>query len=83
MEDAEVADLSPDAIVVSWCGVHPDKYRPEVVVQNPALATVPAVANGHVFCIPEAYLGRPGPRLVDGYRALKALVEQVRGGNPA
>jgi iron complex transport system substrate-binding protein len=79
LKDEEVAALRPDAIVVAWCGVHPDKYRPEVVYRNPVFGEVPAVRNGRVFCVPEAYLGRPGPRLVDGAKALRGIVTEVRG----
>ncbi len=80
LEDDEVADLDPDAIVVSWCGVDPAKYRPEVVRRNPAFQDVAAVRNDRVFCVPEAYLGRPGPRLVEGVRALRRVVAAVRSG---
>ncbi|TVR60877.1 MAG: cobalamin-binding protein [Gemmatimonadales bacterium] len=78
LEDGEVAELAPDAIVVAWCGVHPSKYRPEVVYRNEAFRNVPAVRNGRVICIPEAYLGRPGPRLVEGLKALREVVATVR-----
>jgi len=78
LEDREVAELAPDAIVVAWCGVHPSKYRPEVVSRNEAFREVPAIRNGRVMCIPEAYLGRPGPRLVEGLKALREVVAQVR-----
>ena len=72
--------MAPDAIVISWCGVDPEKYRPDVVFRNPAWQEVPALKNGQVHCIPEAYLGRPGPRLVEGARALRGVVESVHGG---
>ena len=74
LEDEEVRALAPDAFVLSWCGVRPEKYRPDVVYRNPAWAELPAVRDGRVFCVPEAYLGRPGPRLVDGVRALREVV---------
>ncbi len=77
--DDELAALAPDAIVISWCGVDPAKYRPEVVLSNPALAETPAVRNRQVVSVPEAFLGRPGPRLVEGVRALRALVAAIRG----
>lgn len=77
MTDEEVARQAPDAIVLSWCGVEPAKYRPEVVKANPVFRAVPAVVQGQVHCIPEAYLGRPGPRLVEGVRALRAIVGSV------
>jgi iron complex transport system substrate-binding protein len=78
VSDEEMAERAPDAIVVSWCGVDPTKYRTEVVLDNPRLADTPAVRHGHVFTIPEAFMGRPGPRLVDGYLALRRIVETLR-----
>jgi len=72
--DEEVRALAPDAFVISWCGVHPDKYRPDVVYGNEAWADLPALREGRVFCVPEAFLGRPGPRLVEGVRALREVV---------
>lgn len=79
ISDEELAALEPDVIVVAWCGVQPEKYRPEVVRANPALQRTPAVANGRVVCVPEAYLGRPGPRLVQGVQALRSIVQEAVG----
>ncbi len=78
MTDAEVAAFAPDAVVLSWCGVHPDKYRPDVVYRNEAFSQVPALRNRQVHCIPEALLGRPGPRLLEGLEALRGVVEAAR-----
>lgn len=78
LEDEEVVELAPDAMVVSWCGVDPAKYRPEVVRNNPAFADIPAVRNGRVVCIPEAWMGRPGPRLLEGLGALRTLVADLQ-----
>jgi iron complex transport system substrate-binding protein len=80
LTDDEVRALAPDAFVISWCGVHPDKYRPDVIYRNPAWADLAALREGRVFCVPEAYLGRPGPRLVDGVRALRDVVAMVGAG---
>ena len=74
LTDAEVRDASPEAIVISWCGVEPEKYRPDVVYRNPEWEEVPAITRGQVHCVPEGFLGRPGPRLVEGVRALRAIV---------
>lgn len=74
LEDDEVVELAPDAIVLSWCGVAPQQYRPDVIYRSPAFQETPAVREGRVFCVPEAYLGRPGPRLTDGIRALRDVV---------
>lgn len=78
ISDDELGFLDPEVIVVSWCGVKPEKVRPEVVARNPALKHVSAVRRGHLYAVPEAFLGRPGPRLVDGYRALAGIVNGVR-----
>jgi iron complex transport system substrate-binding protein len=77
--DDEVAALEPDAFVIAWCGVRPEKYRPDVIHRNPAWAELPAAREGRVFCVPEAYLGRPGPRLIEGVRALREIVERIAG----
>ncbi len=74
LEDREVVELDPDVIVLSWCGVDPSKYRPDVVLGNPAFLEVSAIRTGRVHCIPEAFLGRPGPRLVEGLRALRSVL---------
>lgn len=78
LTDDEVRELAPDAIVISWCGVAPEKYRPDVVLQKGVWQDLDAVAKGRVYCVPEAYLGRPGPRLVDGARALREIVAGLR-----
>jgi iron complex transport system substrate-binding protein len=78
LTDDEVAGLAPDAVVLSWCGVHPDKYRPDVVYRNETFSGVPALRNRQVHCIPEAYLGRPGPRLLEGLEALRGVVRSAR-----
>lgn len=77
MTDEEVVELAPDAVVLSWCGVHPDKYRPDVVLRNDAWQELEFVQEGRVYCVGEPYLGRPGPRLVEGVRALRVIVESL------
>ena len=77
MSDEEVAELAPDAVVLSWCGVHPDKYRPDVVLGNPSWSELPFVRDQRVYCVGEPYLGRPGPRLVDGVRQMREIVKQL------
>lgn len=78
MTDDEVAELAPDAVVLSWCGVDPAKYRPDVVLRNERWQELPFVRQGRVFCIGEPFLGRPGPRLVEGVRAMREVVDAVR-----
>lgn len=74
LEPEELAALDPDAIVLSWCGVEAAKIRPEVVREDERLTGTPAVRDGRVSVVPEAFLGRPGPRLVEGYERLCRIV---------
>lgn len=78
LSDEEVLALAPDAIVISWCGVPRHKYRPDVVYRRPAWQSLEALRARRVFSVPEAYLGRPGPRLVEGVRALREVVAACR-----
>jgi iron complex transport system substrate-binding protein len=78
VSDEQVRAAAPDAVVMSWCGVKEDKYRRDVVERRPGWVEVPAVKHGHIYPVTEAFLGRPGPRLVEGYRALAKIVVSVR-----
>ena len=75
-EDAVEKD--PHAVVISWCGVEASQYKPQKVIDREGWQQVTAVLGQQVHCIPEAYLGRPGPRLVDGVRRLTAVVDQLQ-----
>jgi iron complex transport system substrate-binding protein len=77
MSDDEVRALAPDAVVLSWCGVDPAKYRPDVILNNPAWAGLPFVREEQVHSVGEPFLGRPGPRLVEGVRQLRRIVAQL------
>ena len=80
MTDMEVAEADPDAVVLSWCGVHPDKYRPDVVLENATWQWQRFVRHQRVFSVGEPFLGRPGPRLAYGFRQLRRIVGELPGG---
>jgi iron complex transport system substrate-binding protein len=75
--DEEAVLAAPDAVIMSWCGVQLEKYRPEIVYRRPAWQRVPALAEKRVFAVSEAFLGRPGPRLLQGFRALREIVQSI------
>jgi iron complex transport system substrate-binding protein len=78
LSDEDAAALAPHASVISWCGVRLEKYRPEVVLRRPAWQALPLVRERRVYALSEAWLGRPGPRLVEGVRALRRIVDELR-----
>jgi iron complex transport system substrate-binding protein len=77
LTDQQILAAAPDAVVMSWCGVREENYRADIVRRRPGWAEVPAVKHDRIVPITEAWLGRPGPRLVEGYRALRRLVEEI------
>lgn len=77
LEDSAVVDAAPDAIVMSWCGVKVQNYRADVVIRRAGHDKIPAVRNQQVHAISEEFLGRPGPRLVEGYRALRNIIANI------
>ena len=72
MTDAPTIPI--DLIAMSWCGVKADKYRRDVVLRREHWQSVRAVQQQNVVAISEAFLGRPGPRLVQGYQQLRAAI---------
>lgn len=81
LEDDEIAAIDPQAVVISWCGVPREKYRPREVYKRVAWQNVAAVRDREVHCVAEACLGRPGPRVVEGYGALRGIIERLRAGS--
>lgn len=75
LEDAQIIAAAPDAVVMSWCGVKEENYRADIVRRRPGWEEMPAVRNDRIVPITEAWLGRPGPRLVEGYRALRRVID--------
>jgi iron complex transport system substrate-binding protein len=74
LEYADAAAMQPDIVAMSWCGVKVEHYRADKVRARPGWDQVPAVIHDRIVPISEAYLGRPGPRLVEGYRELRAAI---------
>ncbi len=78
VETPSVLDARPAAIVMSWCGVAEDKYRAHVVRRRQGWDQLSAVRNDRIFAVSEAWLGRPGPRLLEGIERLRSIIGQVK-----
>ena len=73
----DIRAAAPDVVVLAPCG-----FRAAEVVERAAadgvleaLAGTPAAAAGRVFAVDaNAYLSRPGPRVVDGVALLASLL---------
>jgi iron complex transport system substrate-binding protein len=75
LADADAQRFRADAVVISWCGVREAQYRPEVVRRRSHWQHWPALRENRIHPVTEAWLGRPGPRLVEGYGALRRIIE--------
>ena len=80
-----VAASAPDVALLLPCGLRLD----EVVREAGSLAEraewrgLPAVANGAVWALDaNAWFSRPGPRLLDGIEALRAILADPTGDHP-
>ncbi|OUU20076.1 MAG: hypothetical protein CBC13_11335 [Planctomycetia bacterium TMED53] len=78
----EVKEHDPEAVVISWCGVDFHNYKTNKVIQRPGWDSVSAVLKEQVSAIPEAYMGRPGPRIVEGVRRLRKVICSANSRTP-
>jgi len=74
----QAAAARPEAVVMSWCGVEEAKYRPHIVARREGWQEIPAIRNRRIVPISEAWLGRPGPRLLDGIDRLREVADGCR-----
>lgn len=74
---------APQAVVISWCGVDEAKYRPHIVRRRENWDGIPAIRNNRIHAISEAWLGRPGPRLIDGIDRLRKVVDRIHRAEPS
>jgi len=69
---------APDVIILMPCGFDRERTLREVpqLQTHPAWATLPAVRNRRVYAVDgNAYLNRPGPRIVDSAELLAGLIQ--------
>ncbi len=79
---AQAQAAAPELIIMSWCGVASDKYRPHIVRRRSGWEHIPAVQNNQIHALSEAWLGRPGPRLVYGLEKLCQCLRSWSGQQP-
>lgn len=80
-----VAAARPDVLIVAPCGFDQAAAEAQLaaVVARPELAGVPAVREGNCWAVDaDAYVVRPGPRLVDGIDQLRAGITSSHARNP-
>lgn len=79
---AQAQAAAPELIIMSWCGVSSDNYRPHIVRRRAGWENIPAVRHNRILPISEAWLGRPGPRLTQGLHALRRQIQACTSTSP-
>jgi iron complex transport system substrate-binding protein len=78
-----VREEAPTIVVVAPCGYHLAEATEQARTVLAELATTPAGRNNGVWAIDaDAYLVRPGPRLVDGLELLAWIIAGAEGDPP-
>ena len=78
-----VREEAPTIVVVAPCGYHLADAAGQARAVLAELATTPAGRNNEVWAIDaDAYVVRPGPRLVDGLELLAWIIAGAEGGPP-
>ena len=75
-----VASSCAEVLIVAPCGFDLDAATAQLaeVVARPELADLPAVMAGNAWAIDaDAFIVRPGPRLIDGVDELRLLIERA------
>ena len=80
-----VAASAPDVALLLPCGLSLDEVVHEAgsLAERPEWRDLPAVRNGAVWALDaNAWFSRPGPRLLDGIGALRAILADPTGDHP-
>ena len=80
-----VAASAPDVVLLLPCGLSLDEVVHEAgsLAERPEWRDLPAVRNGAVWALDaNAWFSRPGPRLLDGIEALRAILADPTGDHP-
>ena len=78
-----VREEAPTIVVVAPCGYHLAEATEQARGVLAELATTPAGRNNQVWAIDaDAYVVRPGPRLVDGLELLAWIIAGTDGDPP-
>jgi iron complex transport system substrate-binding protein len=72
----ELKDFDPEYIFMNVCGAGENLRGQEVLEQRDSWQDISAVEKGNVFVIDDSLLNRPAPRLVEGAKKLKELIDQ-------
>lgn len=75
-EDEELKAFDPEYVFLNVCGAGENLQGEKILEERKGWEEISAVENGNIFVIDDSLLNRPGPRLVEGAKKLKDLIDQ-------
>ncbi|MCP3026790.1 helical backbone metal receptor [Halobacillus sp. A5] len=70
----DVKNRRPDHICMVWVGVKEEKMNPEIIRKRPGWSELSAVQNNRIHVLEESLYCRPSPRLLEGLKKLKIIM---------
>ncbi|RWZ55258.1 cobalamin-binding protein [Halobacillus fulvus] len=71
----QVKSRNPEHICMVWVGVKEEKMNPDHIRKRPGWSEVEAVKENRIHVLEESLYCRPSPRLLEGLRKLKGILE--------
>lgn len=72
----EVHAFDPDLAILSICG-RGSRVSPDLLASRDGWAILRPVRTPEIYVFDDSLLNRPGPRLLEGAQALKAILDQI------
>ena len=72
----------PDYVIAAWCGAG-DRVPLEKIVEQRGWQSMKAAREHRLFCLPDPWLNTPAPTLLQGLRALAAILHPQLFPQPA
>ncbi len=79
VSEEQVIELNPDYIVTIAMDFGEEPGPVDEIIGRDGWSQLKAVETGHIFNADSDELSRPGPRLVDGARALLKFIQEAQG----
>jgi len=71
----EILRAEPDIILASWCGKPVDVSS---IAKRPGFEALQAVKDGHIYALDSDIILQPGPRLIEGAREVRRILDRWR-----
>ncbi len=72
----ELLKFKPDIIILCWCRFAEHSHS-QTLPARPGWDKLQAVIHNHIICIDNSLLNRPGPRILQGAKAIQEVLKNI------